>query len=105
MCVENEELETRREVLRLALTVLDDRERQIFEGRRLVDPPLTLAELATKLSISRERVRQIEDRAFQKVRRAVHGAMSGQQHSLRTHRPNARSGGICASKWRCAQQN
>ena len=85
-CVaESEESETRRKALRLALTVLDDRERQIFEARRLVDPPLTLQEPATKLCISRERIRQIEDRAFQKVRRAVHGAMSRPRHSLTSH--------------------
>ena len=98
LVAESEELETRRKVLRLALTVLDDRERQIFEARRLVDPPLTLQELATTFCISRERIRQIEDRAFQKVRRAVHEAMSRPRHSLTTHRPNARYGGICASK-------
>jgi RNA polymerase sigma-32 factor len=98
-CVaESEESETRRKALRLALMVLDYRERQIFEARRLVDPPLTLQELATKFCISRERIRQIEDRAFRKVRRAVHGAMSQRRHSLMTHRLNAGHGGICASK-------
>ena len=71
----------------MALRVLDDRERQIFEGRRLFDPPRTLEELATRFGISRERIRQIEDRAFRKVQRAVHGAMSRTRHS-RTRRPN-----------------
>ena len=68
---ESEEYETRRTALGLALTVLDDRERHIFELRRLVDPPLTLEHLATKFHISRERVRQIETRAFKKVQRAA----------------------------------
>ena len=68
---ESEEYETRRTALGLALTVLDDRERHIFESRRLVDPPLTLEHLATKFHISRERVRQIETRAFKKVQGAA----------------------------------
>ena len=77
-CVaESEETETRRKALRLALAVLDDRERQIFEARRPVDPPLTLQELATKFCISRERIRQIEDLAFQKVRRRCIGRCRG----------------------------
>ena len=93
---ESEESEIRREALRVALRVLDDRERQIFEGRRLFDPPRTLEELATRFGISRERIRQIEDRAFRKVQRAVHGAMPRTRHSsnsptercLRQHRRN-----------------
>lgn len=64
---ESEEYGTRRTALGLALTVLDDRERHIFESRRLVDPPITLEHLAMKFRISRERVRQIETRAFKKV--------------------------------------
>jgi RNA polymerase sigma-32 factor len=71
---ESEEYETRRTALGLALTVLDDRERHIFESRRLVDPPLTLEDLAMQFHISRERVRQIETRAVQKVQRAAHAA-------------------------------
>ena len=71
---ETEEYETRRVTLGVALTVLDDRERHIFEARRLVDPPLTLERLAMKFRISRERVRQIETRAFKKVQRAAHAA-------------------------------
>src|SRR5271165_2769366 len=71
---ESEEYETRRTALCLALTVLDDRERHIFESRRLVDPPLTLEDFAMQFHISRERVRQIETRAFKKVQRAAHAA-------------------------------
>jgi RNA polymerase sigma-32 factor len=93
---ESEESETRRRALGMALTVLDDRERHIFEARRLMDPPLTLDELAIEFRISRERVRQIEATAFQKVQRAVHGAMSRRWHSLTTTRLNSRYNGICA---------
>jgi RNA polymerase sigma-32 factor len=51
--------------------VLNDRERRIFEARRLADDPITLEDLAAEFGVSRERVRQIEVRAFQKVQRAV----------------------------------
>ena len=71
---ESDELEMRRRALGLALTTLDERERQILEARRLIDPPLSLECLANELHISSERVRQIETRAFQKVRSAVHAA-------------------------------
>jgi RNA polymerase sigma-32 factor len=77
---ESEESEIRQRALGVALTVLDDRERRIFEARRLVEPPLTLDELATECRISRERVRQIEANAFQKVQRAAHAASARRQH-------------------------
>ncbi|MGA7525792.1 MAG: sigma factor-like helix-turn-helix DNA-binding protein, partial [Pseudolabrys sp.] len=54
-----------------ALTVLTDRERRIFEARRLADDPITLEDLASEFGISRERVRQIEVRSFEKVQKAV----------------------------------
>ena len=54
-----------------ALDVLNDRERRIFEARRLADDPITLEDLATEFGVSRERVRQIEVRAFEKVQKAV----------------------------------
>jgi RNA polymerase sigma-32 factor len=53
------------------LSVLNDRERRVFEARRLADEPLTLEELAGEFGVSRERVRQIEVRAFEKVQEAV----------------------------------
>ncbi len=68
---ENEELATRRKALSEALSVLNDRERRIFEARRLTDEPVTLEELADEFGVSRERVRQIEVRAFEKVQKAV----------------------------------
>ncbi|MEX0589791.1 MAG: RNA polymerase sigma factor RpoH [Xanthobacteraceae bacterium] len=68
---ETEELDNRREALKSALSVLNDRERRIFEARRLADEPITLEELAAEFGVSRERVRQIEVRAFEKVQHAV----------------------------------
>ena len=68
---ENEELDNRRSALEHALTVLNDRERRIFQARRLADDPITLEELAEEFGVSRERVRQIEVRAFEKVQKAV----------------------------------
>ncbi len=68
---ENEELDNRRKALGEALTVLNDRERRIFEARRLAEDPITLEELADEFGVSRERVRQIEVRAFEKVQKAV----------------------------------
>ena len=71
MLAETEELDNRRSALDHALTVLNDRERRIFQARRLADDPVTLEELATEFGVSRERVRQIEVRAFEKVQKAV----------------------------------
>ena len=51
--------------------MLDRRERRIFEARRLAETPLTLEELAEEFGVSRERVRQIEVRAFERVEKAV----------------------------------
>jgi RNA polymerase sigma-32 factor len=69
--VEDEELDNRRKLLRDAMDVLNDRERRIFEARRLAEEPITLEELSTEFGVSRERVRQIEVRAFEKVQKAV----------------------------------
>ena len=68
---EHEELDNRRKALGSALEVLNERERRIFEARRLADDPVTLEELAAEFGVSRERVRQIEVRAFEKVQKAV----------------------------------
>jgi RNA polymerase sigma-32 factor len=67
----HEELDNRRKALSSALQVLNDRERRIFEARRLADEPVTLEDLAAEFGVSRERVRQIEVRAFEKVQKAV----------------------------------
>jgi RNA polymerase sigma-32 factor len=69
--VEEEEGQNRLKALRNALSVLNPRERRIFEARRLSDDPITLEELSTEFGVSRERVRQIEVRAFEKIQDAV----------------------------------
>src|SRR5215470_16484811 len=67
----SEEFENRRKALASALSALNDRERRIFEARRLAEEPITLSELADEFGVSRERVRQISVCAFEKVQRAV----------------------------------
>src|SRR5438445_5538175 len=67
----SEEFDNRRETLSDALTVLNKRERRIFETRRLAEEQITLAELAEEFGVSRERVRQIVVSAFEKVQNAV----------------------------------
>jgi RNA polymerase sigma-32 factor len=69
--IEQDELDTRRRMLAKAMSVLNDRERRIFEARRLSEDPVTLEDLSSEFDISRERVRQIEVRAFEKVQDAV----------------------------------
>lgn len=66
-----EERRHRQGFLKLGLEVLDDRERQILVARRLRDNPLTLEQLSQHFKVSRERVRQLEVRAFEKVQKAV----------------------------------
>jgi len=68
---EHEELDHRRKALNGAIGVLNPRERGIFEARRLVDEPMTLEDLAAEFGGSRERVRQIEVRACEKVQKAL----------------------------------
>jgi len=63
--VDREESDARLGALKSALRVLNPRERRIFEARRLADDPVTLEELSTEFGVSRERVRQIEVRAFE----------------------------------------
>ena len=64
---ETEELDTRRAMLMQAMDVLNDREKDILMERRLRDDPLTLEELSERYDVSRERIRQIEVRAFEKL--------------------------------------
>jgi RNA polymerase sigma-32 factor len=78
----DEEAEIRHKALGHALTVLNMRERRIFEARRLADEPITLEELADEFGVSRERVRQIEVRAFEKVRKAVKNRLAATQAPL-----------------------
>ena len=72
--VQQDELESRREMLADAMDVLNEREQRIFTARRLSEDPLTLEQLSGEFDISRERVRQIEVRAFEKVQKAMLGA-------------------------------
>ena len=71
---ETQELDLRKNYLSDALSALNDRERRIFEARRLTDDPVTLENLSTEFGVSRERIRQIEVRAFEKVQQAVQNA-------------------------------
>jgi RNA polymerase sigma-32 factor len=77
---DSEELDKRRSYLAKAIATLNDRERRIFEARRLSDEPVTLEDLSEEFGVSRERIRQIEVRAFEKVQRAVTQA-SDEAHS------------------------
>ncbi|AVM73796.1 RNA polymerase sigma factor RpoH [Magnetospirillum gryphiswaldense] len=67
----HEELSKGRKLIAQALTSLNEREREIFVERRLRDEPLTLEELGARFGVSRERIRQIEVKAFEKVRALV----------------------------------
>ena len=71
MLAEREEKDMRRDMLHEAMDVLNDRERRIFEARRLSEDSITLEELSGEFGVSRERVRQIEVRAFEKVQDQV----------------------------------
>jgi RNA polymerase sigma-32 factor len=84
MLIEQDELENRRAMLADAMSVLNERERRIFEARRLADEPMTLEELSAEFDISRERVRQIEVRAFEKVQDAVKATAKRRAQALRT---------------------
>ena len=68
---QKQELNQRQVLLKNALHVLDEREKEILQDRRLIDEPKTLEELSQKYKVSRERIRQIENRAFEKVQKAM----------------------------------
>ena len=71
---ESDELAMRRRFLETGLATLNERERRIFEARRLQEDPATLEDLSAEFGVSRERIRQIEVRAFEKVQKAVQKA-------------------------------
>jgi RNA polymerase sigma-32 factor len=73
MLAASEEFDNRRRELSVALDALKPRARRILEGRRLAEDPMTLAELANEFGVSRERVRQIEARAFEEVKKIMNG--------------------------------
>ena len=87
---EQDELDQRRGMLRQAMGVLNDRERRIFEARRLSEEPITLETLSGEFDISRERVRQIEVRAFEKVQKAVKETAEASRRALRPVQGEAR---------------
>ena len=72
--VQSEEKQLRHGLLYDAMDKLTDRERRVFEARRLQDDPMTLEDLSQEFGVSRERIRQIEVRAFDKVQKAVKNA-------------------------------
>lgn len=82
MLVEQDQLENRRDMLTSAMKSLNEREQRIFKARRLSEKPITLEELSGEFSISRERVRQIEVRAFEKVQAAVQKAAVDANNAL-----------------------
>ena len=69
--LQNQELEEKRDLLKDAIEILNDREKEIINLRRLTDEPATLEELSIKYKISRERVRQIENKAFEKLQKSM----------------------------------
>lgn len=80
LLAEAEQSENRHRALGRALSVLNGRERCIFEARRLADEPMTLEELADEFGVSRERVRQIEVHAFKKIQNAVKRELTAIEH-------------------------
>ena len=66
---QSEEIEQRKDLLQDSIKVLNDREKNILYSRRLIDNPITLDDLSKKYKISRERVRQIENKAFEKLQK------------------------------------
>ena len=79
LVAEQQEMSGRRALLQQAMSGLNDRERHILTERRLRDDPLTLEELSETYGISRERVRQIEVRAFEKLQKSMHNAVVEQR--------------------------
>ena len=66
---QQEEMENRKDLLKDSISILNEREREILYSRRLTDDPLTLEDLSKKYKISRERIRQIENKAFEKLQK------------------------------------
>jgi len=103
LLVRQDELETRRDMLSDAMEVLNEREQRIFTARRLSEDPLTLEQLSHEFNISRERVRQIEVRAFEKVQKEM--LISAKELAkpavqIEAHRSEERRvGKECRSRW------
>ena len=68
---QKQEYQDKKELLYKAINILDERERKIIESRRLTENPKTLEDLSKKFKISRERIRQIETKAFEKLQKSM----------------------------------
>jgi RNA polymerase sigma-32 factor len=68
---QKQEFDDKKELLYEAMQILNDREKEILQARRLSDEPKTLEELSQKYKISRERIRQIETKAFEKLQKSM----------------------------------
>ena len=68
---QKQEYEDKKELLSSAMKILNDREKEIISARRLSENPITLDELSKKYKISRERIRQIETKAFEKLQKSM----------------------------------
>jgi RNA polymerase sigma-32 factor len=80
--LEAEQSNIRSKALKDAMSVLNPRERRIFEARRLAEDPVTLEELSAEFNVSRERVRQIEVRAFEKVQESVKAGVAKREMAV-----------------------
>ena len=87
--VESEELGLRKSYLVRAMSTLNEREKRIFEARRLAEEPATLEDLSAEFGVSRERIRQIEVRAFEKVQAAVQKSAGRDEKSAAEARAHA----------------
>ena len=79
---ETQEVDERKELLTVALGELPEREREIIIARRLQDDPATLEDLSHRLGISRERVRQIEVRAFDRLQKSMKNALRDKRAAM-----------------------
>jgi RNA polymerase sigma-32 factor len=68
---QKQEYDDKKELLNQAMTILNDREKEILKERRLSENPKTLEELSKKYKVSRERIRQIETKAFEKLQKSM----------------------------------
>ena len=81
---QKQEYDDKKELLKNAMNVLNEREKEIINARRLVEIPLTLEELSKKYKISRERIRQIETKAFEKLQKSMINASKSKIYFLQT---------------------
>ena len=68
---QKQEYEDKKELLNSAMKILNEREKEIIKARRLAESPITLEDLSKKYKISRERIRQIESKAFEKLQKSM----------------------------------